>query len=92
MTPVSTHKGSRRHHYYVTRLKPGEDKELAWRVPAGEIDSAAIEAITGWLRSHERPCEPGQLMVPTTMHEQVTPICCICTSHGNIETFSRKRN
>jgi DNA invertase Pin-like site-specific DNA recombinase len=62
MTPVSTHKGSRRHYYYVTRLKPDQDNTQAWRVPAGEIDSAVIEAVTGWLRSHERPCEPGQLM------------------------------
>ncbi len=62
MTPVSTHKGSRRHRYYVTRLKPGEDKELAWRVPAGELDGAMMAAVCDWLRSHERPCEPGQLM------------------------------
>jgi DNA invertase Pin-like site-specific DNA recombinase len=62
MTPVSTHKGSRRHRYYVTRLKPGEDNERAWRVPAGELDSAVMAAVCDWLRSHERPCEPGQLM------------------------------
>lgn len=62
MTPVSTHKGSRRHHYYVTRLKAGEDKELAWRVPAGEVDRAVMAAVCDWLRSHERPCEPGQLI------------------------------
>jgi DNA invertase Pin-like site-specific DNA recombinase len=62
MTPVSTHKGSRRHHYYVTRLKAGEDKELVWRVPAGELDGAVMAAVCDWLRSHERPCEPGQLM------------------------------
>jgi hypothetical protein len=62
MTPVSTHKGSRRHHYYVTRLKAGEDTQLAWRVPAGEIDKAVMTAVGRWLTSHERPCEPGQLM------------------------------
>jgi site-specific DNA recombinase len=62
MTPVSTHKGSRRHRYYVTRLRPGEDNERAWRVPAGELDRAVMAAICDWLRSHERPCEPGQLM------------------------------
>lgn len=62
MTPVSTHRGSRRHRYYVTRLKAGEDNELAWRVPAGEIDRAVMVAIGDWLRSHERPCELGQLM------------------------------
>jgi hypothetical protein len=62
MTPVSTHKGSRRHHYYVTRLKAGEDKELAWRVPAGEIDRAVMAAVCDCVGSHERPCEPGKLM------------------------------
>ncbi|MBA3512288.1 recombinase family protein [Sphingomonas sp.] len=62
MTPVSTQKGSRRHHYYVTRLKPGEDRVLAWRVAAGEIDRAVINAVGGWLRSHERPCEIRRLM------------------------------
>ena len=62
MTPVSTQKGSRRHHYYVTRLKPGEDKSLAWRVAAGEVDRAVIIAVRGWLRSHERPCETARLV------------------------------
>ncbi len=62
MTPVSTHKGSRRHRYYLTRLKPGDDNEVAWRVPAGEIDRAVMAALCEWLRSHERSCELGQLM------------------------------
>ena len=62
MTPVSTQKGSRRHHYYVTRLKPGEDKALPWRVAAGEIDRAVITAVRDWLGSLERPCEPRRLM------------------------------
>lgn len=62
MTPVSTHKGTRRHRYYVTRLKPGENKRLAWRVPAGELDSAVMAAVCNSLRSHERPCDAGQLL------------------------------
>ena len=62
MTPVSTHRGSRRHRYYVTRLRPAEDKELAWRVPAGELDKAVIAAVCHWLKSHERACETGQLL------------------------------
>jgi hypothetical protein len=43
MTPVFTTKGSRQHRYYVTRLKPGEDKHSAWRVPAGGIDRAVLD-------------------------------------------------
>src|SRR5690348_2938571 len=62
MTPVSTHKGSRRHYYYVTRLAPGGTKPTAWRVAAGEIDRAVLNCVGQWLRSHERACEPGQLM------------------------------
>ncbi|MBV9528145.1 recombinase family protein [Sphingomonas sp.] len=62
MTPVSTHKDTRRHHYYVTRLAPGETKMPAWRVAAGEIDRAVLKSVGDWLRSHERACEPGQLM------------------------------
>ena len=62
MTPVSTHKGSRRHCYYVTRLAPGEDKALMWRVAAGEIDKAVLDSVGNWLRSTDRACEPGQLM------------------------------
>ena len=71
MTPVSTHKGSRRHRYYVTRLKAGEDKKLAWRVPAGEVDTAVMAAVCGWLRSHERPCEPGQLMADRELADEL---------------------
>jgi len=62
MTPVSTHKRSRRHCYYVTRLSPGEEKSIAWRVAAGEIDRAVLNSVGDWLRSHERACELGQLM------------------------------
>ena len=46
MTPVFTTKGSRQHHYYVTRLRPGEDTKSAWRVPAGEIDRAALSSVS----------------------------------------------
>ena len=62
MTPVSTHKGSKRHHYYVTRLKAGEDNQHAWRVTAAKLDGAVLSAVCDWLRSHDRPCEPRQLM------------------------------
>jgi site-specific DNA recombinase len=51
MTPVFTNRGSRRHHYYLTRLKPAEDAKSAWRVPAGEIDRAVIKTTQAVLRS-----------------------------------------
>lgn len=51
MTPTFTTKGSQRHHYYVTRLKPGDDRKEAWRVPASEVDRRVIAALSDWLRS-----------------------------------------
>ena len=51
MTPTFTTKGSQRHHYYVTRLKPGDDRKEAWRVPASEIDRRVIAALSDWLRT-----------------------------------------
>jgi hypothetical protein len=49
MSPVSTNKGTRRHHYYVTRVQPGESREEIWRVPAGDIDAAVIRCVDGWI-------------------------------------------
>src|SRR4051794_21073775 len=49
MSPGITSKGSRQHRYYVTRLKPGEDRRSAWRVPAGDIDRAVLEHTSKFL-------------------------------------------
>ena len=49
MSPVFTTKGNRQHRYYVTRLKPGEDRRSAWRVPAGDIDRAVLECTSKYL-------------------------------------------
>ena len=49
MTPVFTSRGNCQHRYYVTRLKPGEDKKTAWRVPAGDIDRAVLECTSKFL-------------------------------------------
>jgi len=51
MTPEHSAKGSRRYRYYVTRYKPGEKTGTPWRVPAGELDRAAIRLFGQWLRS-----------------------------------------
>lgn len=45
MTPVFTTKAGRQHRYYVTRLKPGEDRKAAWRVPAGDLDRAVVSCV-----------------------------------------------
>ena len=49
MTPVFTTKLGRQHRYYVTRLKPGEDRKSAWRIPAGDIDRAVLECVSKFL-------------------------------------------
>lgn len=45
MTPVFTTKAGKQHRYYVTRLKPGEDRKAAWRVPAGDLDRAVVGCV-----------------------------------------------
>lgn len=44
MTPTHAMKGSKRYRYYVTRTSPG-DKSPKWRLPAGEIERLAVDAI-----------------------------------------------
>jgi site-specific DNA recombinase len=51
MTTCFTTKGSQRHHYYATRLKPGEDRKVAWRIPASEVDRRVIAGVRDWLSS-----------------------------------------
>lgn len=50
MTPVFTTRGTKRHHYYVTRQRPGDDPARAWRVPAGEVDRAVLRIVGKQLR------------------------------------------
>ena len=45
MTPVFTTKGTSQHRYYVTRLKPAEDRKSAVRVPAGDLDRAVLSCV-----------------------------------------------
>ena len=52
MTPVFTTRGGKRHHYYVSRLAPGEGRRIAWRVPAAEIDRALISLVQIAILAH----------------------------------------
>ena len=45
MTPTHACNGSKRFRYYVTRLEPGDDKNLVWRLPSGEIERLVIDAL-----------------------------------------------
>jgi len=53
MSPSHANKGTRRYRYYQTRLGPGE-KELVWRLPAGEIERLVIAAVIDHLQK-QRP-------------------------------------
>lgn len=73
MTPVFTTRGNHQHRYYVTRLKPGEDRKAAWRVPAGDIDRAVLGSVETWLTRRsaeqfgeviEEPMALGRYNVP----------------------------
>jgi site-specific DNA recombinase len=52
MTPTHTRRESRQYRYYVSRLGPGEDRNTAWRVPAGEIERTVIGGVVAWLRDN----------------------------------------
>lgn len=49
MSPVFSTRAGQRHHYYVTKLQPGEDRKSAWRLPARDIDRAVISSFAAWL-------------------------------------------
>lgn len=53
MSPTFSSKGSKRHHYYVSKLKPREDRKTIWRVPAGEIDRAVINKLVEWIADQQ---------------------------------------
>ncbi|MEG3155851.1 recombinase family protein [Sphingomonas sp. RB1R13] len=53
MSPTFATKGSTRHHYYISKLQPGEDRKSIWRVPAGEIDRAVIQCLVRWMEASE---------------------------------------
>lgn len=45
MSPSRGQKGARQYCYYVTRFKPGEDRSMICRLPAGEVDRIVIAAL-----------------------------------------------
>ncbi len=45
MTPTHACNGSKRFRYYVTRLEPGDDKNLVWRLPSGEIERLVADTL-----------------------------------------------
>jgi site-specific DNA recombinase len=51
MSPTQARRGARLYRYYTTRLEPGEKKNSVWRMPCGEIERLAINAIAYQLRA-----------------------------------------
>jgi site-specific DNA recombinase len=45
MSPTFASRGAQRHHYYVSKLQPGENRKNMWRVPAREIDRLVLAAL-----------------------------------------------
>ncbi len=45
MTPTHACNGSKRFRYYVSRLEPGNDKNLVWRLPSGEIERLVADTL-----------------------------------------------
>jgi len=52
MTPSHTRKEGRQYRYYISRVAPGEGRQSAWRVPAGEIERIVMGAVVASLRDH----------------------------------------
>ncbi|TNE34489.1 MAG: recombinase family protein [Alphaproteobacteria bacterium] len=50
MTPEHTSRANKRYRYYATRFEPGEDTGAPWRVPAGDLERAAIRIFQQWLK------------------------------------------
>ena len=55
MSPMRGQKDDKQYCYYVTRLKPGEDKSKICRLPAGEVDRLVLEALCRTLKSSSLP-------------------------------------
>jgi hypothetical protein len=81
MTPTFTTRGVRQHRYYVTRLRPGEDRSGVWRVPAGDIDRAVLNCVDGYLRrsreSEQLSIKAGLALVESSVPHQR----CILLEH-----------
>jgi site-specific DNA recombinase len=51
MSPTRGKKGAKTYCYYTTRIKPGADRDKAWRFPVGEIDPLVIQAVARHLET-----------------------------------------
>jgi DNA invertase Pin-like site-specific DNA recombinase len=57
MSPTFASRGAQRHHYYVSRLQPGENRKSIWRVPAREIDRVVLAALEERLAQRTSPSD-----------------------------------
>ena len=65
MTPRHTARQNKCYRYYETRFQTGEARGTPWRVPAGELERAAIHLAVHWLGSHSE-CNAQKI---TARHE-----------------------
>lgn len=73
MTPVFTSKAGRQHRYYVTRLKPGEDRSTVWRVPAGDFDRAVLDCVEVSMTRRAVEQRGETLQEPMALHTYSIP-------------------
>lgn len=66
MSPSYTSKASRKYRYYVSRLQPGEDKSVAVRIPAGEIERVVVEAVMAELSIPDVSNSPDAVRIKAT--------------------------
>ena len=55
MSPSRGKRGSKQYCYYVTRLKPGEDRSIICRLPAGPLDQIVIKTLKTYLKKPDEP-------------------------------------
>ena len=70
MTPVHATREHKRYRYYVTRFKPGEDRGTPWRVPAGELDRAAVRLVCQWCNDAHIDTSAQQIESGRTLGEE----------------------
>ena len=60
MSPTFASRGTQRHHYYVSRLQPGENRKSVWRVPSREIDRVVLSALEESLAKSVLPSDHNE--------------------------------
>ena len=69
MMPVHSKKGSKHYRYYITRLKPGDDKTSAIRVPARELERLILSEFSSRLSHYQSDGNHDAAAIEKLSHE-----------------------